>query len=481
MRSTWDRLRILAIAIVSLFCAAPSLHAQEGSGGQGAGAGQSAAPAQGEPSASQGAPGPVGGVEQYRLEGSGLGHSFLVPRLSLQEVYDSNAGYASTSGASEADAVTSLVGGLSLQWQKRNSTLALDYSAAGLIYDLQTQPNSVVQQFGLTQKYTLRRWNLLIGENFSYLPNSQFGLGGLGLSGGPSTSLPSFGGSTGFNPNFQSGSTIGSGNVYQLASTTAVQAQYTLGGRSSLSFAGSVGFLHFFGDEMLDSRDIIARAGYDRMLTGRDTISFSYTASVLTYPSGIQGFYAQSVQLGYRRVVTGRLHLSVSGGPVVSHFSPQNGQTTVQGSQNSVNTAVGAALDYALRRGNLNVAYSRGVTGGSGLLVGAVTDQLSGSLTQRIGRVWTASFTGSFARNSSFQQTAQTGMPGTTSVFDYWNGGVSVSRPVGRYSSVRFSYNAQRQTSNATVCANGLACGPISLVQVIGMSFDWTTRPYKLD
>jgi hypothetical protein len=474
MLSTHNLLRMLALSIVGLFLVAPSLRAQEG-GSQGGG--QSADTPAGNGGQAQSAPGPIGGVEQYQLGGTSLGHSFVIPRFSLQEVYDSNAGYASTTSGSQGDAVTTMSAGFSLQWQKRNSTLSLDYTAAGLIYGLQTQSNSVVQQLGVSEKFTLRRWNIFLGENFSYLPNSQFGLGG--LLGATTPGFPGTGGTTGFNPNFQTGSTIGSLNVYQLTSSTAVQAQYMLGAKSSISASGSVGFLHYFGDDLLDSRNVIARVSYDRSLTARDSFNISYTASVLTYPSGVQGFYAQYIQAGYRRILTGRLHVSVSAGPVISHFSPQSGQTTVQGSQNVVDMSVTAGLEYALRNGGLNVTYNRGVTGGSGFIPGATTDQVSGSFTRRVSRVWTVTFTGGLSRNSSFEQTT----PGvdTTLTFDYWSAGFAASRPIGRYSSVRFNYSAQRQTSNTTMCVNGVACGPIALTQTAGLSFNWTTRPYKLD
>src|SRR5271170_1341578 len=110
MTSRHTRNLILALAAAcGLSLAAPALRAQQDAppapaGGQ---PGDTPAPPSG---GAQNAPGPVGGVQQYQLEGATLGHSFLIPRLSLQEVYDSNAGYAATPGASQADSVTSIFG-----------------------------------------------------------------------------------------------------------------------------------------------------------------------------------------------------------------------------------------------------------------------------------------------------------------------------------------------------------------------------------
>src|SRR5271170_3487008 len=119
MLSMHNLLRMLTLSILGLFLAAPSLRAQEG-GSQGGGQSPDTPAANG--SQAQNAPGPIGGVEQYQLGGSSLGHSFVIPRFSLQEVYDSNTGYASTTSGSQGDAVTTLSAGFGLQWQKRNST-----------------------------------------------------------------------------------------------------------------------------------------------------------------------------------------------------------------------------------------------------------------------------------------------------------------------------------------------------------------------
>jgi hypothetical protein len=89
---------------------------------------------------------------------------------------------------------------------------------------------------------------------------------------------------------------------------------------------------------------------------------------------------------------------------------------------------------------------------------------------------------GGLAHNNSFQQTTPTTgtASGFTSSYNYWYAGFSVSRPLGHYSSVRFFYNASKQTGNTTTCVGG-TCAPIALLQVVGVTFNWSTRPYKLD
>src|SRR5208282_3256078 len=114
------RILILPLAAAcGLTMAAPALRAQQG-----------------------GTPGPVGGVEQYSLgEELPPGRSFVIPRLSLQEVYNSNAGYGATSATSQGDEITSIAGGFTLEAANRNSVFSLVDSTGGLIYAQQTQPN----------------------------------------------------------------------------------------------------------------------------------------------------------------------------------------------------------------------------------------------------------------------------------------------------------------------------------------------------
>ena len=463
-----------ALAIV-----APGLRAQQDAS-SGTGGGQSGDTTGASNGAPQNVPGPVGGVEQYNLGEGPSGRSFVIPRLSLQELYDSNTGYAATTGASQGDAVTSIYGGLTLQVANRRSLFSMAYSSGGLLYNTQTQSNGVVQQLNATEKITLRRWTLLMGENFSYLPNSEFGLGGQGFLG-DTTGLPGIGVGTGFNPYVVPTQTIVAPNVSQLSSATVFQAQYFVNPTSSINGSATVGFLHFFGENLLNSRNVTARFGYDKSLTVKDTISFSYMASILDYPSGISGFTSQYVQVGYRRLIKQRLVLSLSTGPVISHFSPQMGQTTVAGEANLVDWSTFATLAYQVRRGSLNAQYTHGVAGGSGFFPGTTADQLTVGLSRLITRVWSVGFTGGYARNSSLEQTSSTGTMNTTSTFNSWYGGSTVSRPLGHYSSLQFYYNVSRQTGNTTVCVNGISCGSIALTQTGGMTITWSTRPRLLD
>jgi hypothetical protein len=115
------------------------------------------------------------------------------------------------------------------------------------------------------------------------------------------------------------------------------------------------------------------------------------------------------------------------------------------------------------------------------LFVGALTDQVSATFNRQFSRNWSGNLNGGFARNSSLEQTIPGATSSTNMVFNSWFGGASLARTVGRNSRLSFVYNAARQTGNTSTCAMGLACGPIALTQSIGITFNWSTRPLKIE
>jgi hypothetical protein len=428
----------------------------------------------------QPAPGPVGGVEGYRLEGVNLGRSFLLPSFRFQELYDTNTTNAMTTSASHSDSVTALSGSLSLQFFKRRSTLDLDYQAGGFLYNTQTQSNAVTQQLGLIYKIGLRRWNILLGEHFSYLPDASFGLGGLGIAGG-GVGLPGVGGGvTNFNPFFIPGQFIQTGNISRLVSSSVAQVLYTVGPRSSLDGTVILGFIDSPSSSLLNSRNITARFGYNRALSGKDTVVIGYSVSFFAFGGGNSGFKSHTFRFGYRRLITGRLLATAEGGPVISTFSAPTGMTTVPGGSPHVSWGLRSGLDYAIQRGSLNFTYGHRLNAGSGLLLGANADTFTLSASRDLSRLWTASLNGGFARSTSLSQTSGMTPSSSQAVFNNWIAGAGLSRPIGRYSHLQLRYSISRQTSNVTMCANNLACGSVALRQVVGVVFNWSTRPIAI-
>ncbi len=467
---------------LGLLLALPALRAQDTPVNPPTGSGESGSQGQGqsEQTTSGATPRiertPVGGVTEDRVGGLSLGRSFLLPSFQIFENYDTNIENAGTTSSSRASSVTGLRGTLSLSLQRRRSSLMLDYATGGYLFNSNSSDNSFSQQLGLTDSLFFRRWSFLLGEHVSYLPQSAFGLGGLGIGTGGAQSLPNPGGTlNNFNPTFVPGQSLIGGGA-RLSSSTVAQGQYMIGPRSSFSVAGSFSLLHFLGPGFIDSHGESIQVGYDFNPGPRDTLTFGYSGSFFQVNAGQVHNGNHQIQLGYRRRISGRLSFVTGGGPVVNHFS-----NPVNGSGNRISWGLRSSLQYLTAEGTLAVLYSHRITEGSGLLLGADSDEVSLNYARNLSRVWNVLFDGGYAHNQSLQQTT----PGLSSFhFNGWRGGVSVHRPVGRNSSLYVQYTLNRQTSNATLCGTSVtlvSCGTVALRQTIGLGFDWSTRPYAID
>jgi len=416
---------------------------------------------------------PVSGVEDYRLDGINLGRSFVVGQAEFNEVYSTNTNGAATSSGAMHDSISNLQGMLSLQLLSRRSALNLDYRPGLLVYDRGTVGTEIIQQFNITEKFYLRRWTLVLGNDFSYLPQSPIGLGGFVGGGAANSGIPGVGGGlTNFNPFFVPGQSIQTlGN--RISNAFVGQAQYTFGPRSSVNFSGTYGLVHFFDTGLLNSRDLALRLGYDYTISAKQTFTVAYSRNQIFFSPGIPGFSSDSVLVGYRRTISGRMSLIVESGPQFSHF-----QGGVSGSSTRVAYHVRGVLRYRTLRNTIELSYQHRLSEGSGVLVGAQTDLVSASIARIVSRNWTATTSANFNHNSSLNQT--TGAV-TNFHFNSWNGNISASRRLGQSTNIQFQYNVSRQTSNVSGCINNIPCGSVSLNQQIGLGLVWNSRPYSID
>ena len=79
---------------------------------------------------------------------------------------------------------------------------------------------------------------------------------------------------------------------------------------------------------------------------------------------------------------------------------------------------IGTALQYQLKRVSISAAYNHGVTGGSGVLAGAITDNFTGTVSRQVARTFSVSWNAGYSRNRGIQVVGATTVPNET--FDYW-------------------------------------------------------------
>jgi len=409
---------------------------------------------------------PLTGVQNPTLGTSGIRHSYWLPGFQYADTVRSSALNQATSlGWNTTSLVT---GNFSLLEAWSRAQLAVNYSGGASFSSDSAQGNSQVQQLGLVQTFDWGRWQLYFLDQFSYLPETQFGFGA-----GTALSIPGIGGplapplpglQSSYIPNQSIFTTFGP----RYSNSFATQAAYTVSPRGSITAAGTYGILRFIEAGNIESNNANFDVGYNYILTSADTLGVQYRFSGYRYIGNPQAIDDQVVQFMYGRKITGRMALQVYGGPDVTTL-----RVPVNNSTNRVSESGGASLSYALNRGSMALTYDLGVSGGSGVFAGANTNQLQFSLGRQLSREWAASLNLGYSRNRSVVSTP------SSQAYNSWYVGGGLSRPVGRNANFTIGYTAQIQTSNQVVCAAGV-CSTNFTSQQITLGLQWHTRPFVL-
>jgi len=409
---------------------------------------------------------PLTGVQNPTLGTPGLRHSYWLPGFQYADTVRSSALNQATSSGWNT---TSLVAGnFSLLESWSRAQLAVNYSGGASFSSDRAQGNSHFQQLGLVETFDWGRWQLHFLDQFSYLPEAQFGFGA-----GTALSIPGIGGPLAPPlPGLES-SNVPNQSVFttfgpRYSNSFAAQAAYTVSPRGSITAAGTYGILRFIEAGNIESNNASFSAGYDYVLTKADTFGVQYRFSGYRYIANPQAIDDQVVQFMYGRKITGRMALRLFGGPDVTTF-----RVPVNSSTNTVSGSGGASLTYALNRGSMALTFDRGISGGSGVLAGANTNQLQYSLGHQLSREWAASLNLGYSRNGSVVSTA------SSQAYNSWYVGGGLSRPFGRNANFTIGYTAQIQTSNQAVCAAG-TCGTNFTVHQITLGLQWHARPFVL-
>jgi hypothetical protein len=417
----------------------------------------------------------LSGAENLSVGSLENAHSYWQPHIDITGSVDSNPEEGPNS--SNWGTWVSLSGGVDLHRTSGVSDLTLTYLGGGMISTGGNQEgNGVVQQLGVVQKLSLRRWTLSFIDQVSYLPGSAFGFAGLGGAGLPAS------GSTGLNATFgPPPETALTGLGQSIANAFTTEADVNLTPRTSLTFVGGYSLLHYSESGLLDSTDANFRGGYNYLLTRKDTIAFLYTYSGISYGNYNQSIDTHTVEGSFARRITGRLAFQVAAGPQIALFhtpipsgSGSSGSGTASANASTeLYWSLNTNLRYQWQRTALALSYNHGVSAGSGLLGGSVADFVSGSVTRQMSRTFSSGLTGGYSRNRGLAITSTTP---TSQTFDYWFVGASFSHPIGRTLGLTFSYQLQYQDSSSSFCI-GPTCGTSLVRHVISFGIGWHDKP----
>ncbi|SRR6266849_4021230 len=415
---------------------------------------------------------PLTGLQEPTLGVNAERHSYWIPGVSYTNFIQSNA---FTQGGGSAWTSTSYLGGsVSLLENWSRSRLALNYSGGGTFSTDSTVGNSWYQQMGAVQTFIRARWQLVLLDQFSYLPQSRFGFGaGSGLA------IPGVGGSLspglpGLQPGVDPSQSIFAAVGTRYANAFGTQVNYTLTRRSSVTLGGVFSILRFTKPGNIESNDTLLNAGYNFQITSKDTIGLAYHFSAYHFIDNPQALGSHSVLAAYSRKITGRMALQLAGGPQITTFRvPDLGSTKTSHAGGKVI----ANLSYAIEQGSLSVNYLHGVTSGSGVFLGATSDQITGRASHRISRVWSGDAHLGYAYNRS----AETGSRVSGQTFHTVYVGASAARPLGRNATFNLGYTAYIQSSNDAFCV-GPSCNTTTsyTTHQIQIGFAWRSRPFLL-
>jgi len=411
---------------------------------------------------------PLTGVQETSLGTQEMRHSYWVPGFQYANLIRS-ASFLRP-GVTNWNSTSYLTGNVSLLDTWSHAQLSMNYSGGGGFSTDSTQGRNYFHQFGMTQAFDWSRWQLQFIDQFSYLPETQFGFGGA-----TNLSLPGVGGSIappgpGLQNNYVPNQSIFSSFGARYSNSFVTQVVYGLSRRASITAAGSYGFMRFVDIGNINSDDVIANLGFNYTLTKKDTLGMLYRFTAYQYIGVPQRFGDHVVNLAYGRKVTGRLALQLFGGPDITIFKIPIANTTTR-----VSASGGGTLTYATSRGGLSLTYNHGVSGGSGVLVGSSTDQISGSMYCGLGRVWRGSINFGYAKNQSVAQNQTQ----NSASFDSYFAGAGLDRPLGRNATFSLGYTAYIQGTTQSVCTSG-ACVTNPPQHQISLGFTWHTRPYVL-
>jgi hypothetical protein len=384
---------------------------------------------------------------------------FSLPSVEGTLTYSLSASESFLTGyqGSGADTTTSASGSLGYLSSSPDKPFSLVYSGGYLYSTVPGYPgSSTFQNLAASQVVTTKNWNFVVDDAVSYLPEAPT----TGLSGIPGV------GDIGVVPvqigdeptqSILTNYATRVGNGLNGGATRKINASWAVNGSASWQI------LHFFGGDGINSSEETGSVGPTYRIDARSSasanVTYSYTKDTFlgeSYP-----FESEGISLQYQRQISRFFSVTVTAGPQRTF-----GSGTTSALIPSSITAVGnAGISYSRRRTNASISYARATNSGSGVVYGALTDTVVGSIRQQFSRNWQGALTASYSQSTALGKVA-----GADQNFRGTYGGGQLSRRLGRAFSAYFSYTAVTQNENfpgATQAAfNGL-----SQVLAVGVTY----------
>ncbi|MBZ5702638.1 MAG: hypothetical protein LAN84_12420 [Acidobacteriia bacterium] len=410
------------------------------------------------------------GAQDFTLGIAGIRHSYWVPgfRFENRSRWDDLATGAGRNWVSTGY----FLGTLSFLKASRHSQLAVNYGGGGGVNESSDFQGSSFHQLALSQAIKLRRWQLLFLDEFSYLPESSFGFGGVGNLLAPGVGSDLTAGLPSLQTNYVPSQSLYTTQGPRISNAFVTQVGYSLSARSSLAATGSFGILRFTQTNVPgDTNDAIFSLGYNYEVTSWDSLGVLYRFTGYRFLGNPQKLDDHAAQIAYGRRLTGRLALRLTAGPQVTIFRQLSGTNSQR-----VGVTSAVSLHYTMERTGLSLSYDRGLTGGSGVLIGATRDQIQTQVTTQLTRKWQGSAGVGYARNKSASGSFQSS---AAQAFDTTFASAGVGHTLGRMASFTLNYTFAYQNVNQALCTPG-SCGTNYKQHQIWAGFQWHARPFVI-
>jgi hypothetical protein len=417
------------------------------------------APALGGSNSAEGISGssaPLGGIA--RRDVPGAQPSVLRYTISAYQSFETGA-VPSGSGTPESSGVA---GTLAYTSSSARNQFGTTYSGGGGWSSQATSSNTNFQNLELRDTLKLRRFTIMVLNDLSYSPQSPIG----GSSGIPG--VGDLSGNLGFgtvSPTILPDQTIFSLNSQRVSNATAGSVTLNLTGRTTITAMGSYGVLQFLDTDGYNSHQEMAGLTLDHRFSARDTAGVKYTFTGFGYNDMPTTINTNQVSLIYERLWSRRWKTDFE-------IGPQWAETTETSSlPTHVYVSGSASVTYNLARvTSLDLRYIRGVSGGSGVVMGSRVDSVSLAATRSFGHYWSGSITGAYSRNVALFQ---------DQLFTSKSAGAQLTRKFGRDFSGYFSYMAIDQSSSGAPFV-----APVNVLQglynVFSFGIQFTSRPVRV-
>ena len=386
-----------------------------------------------------------------------FGFSLPTTEGTLTYALSGSESFLTGQGDSGLDHTTVLSGDLAYLSTSVNRPFSIVYSGGYLLNSVPGTPqSSTFQNLALSQVVTTKNWNFVIDDGVSYLPQSPT----TGLSGIPGV------GDIGVTP-----VTVGDQPPESILTNYASRVGNGLNGgatrqidaSTSATASGSWQILRFLGDDGIDSSTESASVGVTHRIDARSTasanVNYSYTTD--QYLGANLPFTSEGISFQYTRQLSHFFNITASIGPQRTYGSGVAAPLIPA----QIFVVGNAGLNYTRKFTSVSLSYSRATNSGSGVVYGALTDNVVLSASQQLSRNWQVAANASYARSSALADIA--GIPTlTTGIY----GGAQVSRKLSRSLFAYASYTAITQSIDETVTSQNAFNG-LNQVFAVGLTY----------